>query len=126
MAYPNKEEILKVMSEIEKKHKKGKLKTLKVLSKDATTTDRWKFKISQKLAEFKSIKQLSLEEMAKLLKTDKANLSRILNGHLQKTSLEKLYSYLSMVVIASKDKHLASLFNKKADQFFEFDELKFG
>ncbi len=125
MAYPSKDQIISIMTEIEKSNKKNKVARLKPLEKGATSLEKWKFKISQKIAEFRVVKGLSLEDMSKLLNTDKANISRIMNGHLDKVTLDKLILFLEIILIASKDKKNTEKFHATADKFFEFNEVKF-
>lgn len=126
MAYPSKDQIISIMTEIEKSNKKNKVARLKPLEKGATSLEKWKFKISQKIAEFRVVKGLSLEDMSKLLNTDKANISRIMNGHLDKVTLDKLILFLEIILIASKDKKNTEKFHATADKFFEFNEVKFA
>jgi hypothetical protein len=64
--------------------------------------------------------------MARLLGTDRSNVSKILNGRIEKVSLDRLFSYLRIVVMASKNKKLVSEFNKSVEHFIEFEELKFA
>jgi hypothetical protein len=126
MAYPTKEQIISIMSDIEKLKKNGKIEKLKTLPKNANPITRWKFKISQKMAEFKVIKGLTLDDMSALLKTDKANISRILNGHIEQVTLDKLIQYFEIILIASKNKKAADKFHANADKFFELDDVRFG
>ncbi|MBC7538822.1 MAG: XRE family transcriptional regulator [Bacteriovorax sp.] len=126
MAYPTKEQIISIMSDIEKQKKNGKIGTLKPLAKNATPLIKWKFKLSQKIAEFRVIKGLSLDDMSNLLNTDKANISRIVNGHIEKVTLDKLIQYFEIILIASKNKKASEKFHASADKFFEFDDVRFG
>lgn len=126
MTYPTKEQILSIMSEIEKHKKNGKISKIKPLSKDATPVQKWKFKLSQKIAEFKVVKGLSLEELSLLLNADQANISRIINGHIEKVTLDKLLQYLEIILIASKNKKAAEKFHTTADKFFDFEDVKFA
>ena len=87
---------------------------------------KWKFKVSQKIAEFKIIRNLSLEEMSLILNSDPANISRILNGHIEKVTLDKLIGYLEIILIASKNKKLSDQFQLDADKFFNLQNLKFA
>ena len=48
MAYPSKDQIFQIMSEIEKLKSKGKIRKIKPLSKDASPVLRWKFKMNKK------------------------------------------------------------------------------
>lgn len=115
-----------MMSKIESKKKRKLIRTLKPLKKDVSPILKWKFSLSQKIAEFKGIHQLSLEEMASLLKIDPANLSRIINGRIEKVTLDKLLNYIEILLIASKDKRLSEGFHHKADKFFSLDDVRFG
>lgn len=126
MTYPTKEQIISIMSDIEKLKKNGKIGKLKVLPKNASAIDKWKFKLSQKIAEFKEVKGLSLEDMSNLLKTDKANICRIINGHVGKVTLDKLMQYFEILLIASKNKKVSERFHANADKFFELDDVKFA
>ncbi len=126
MAYPSKDQIFQIMSEIEKLKSKGKIRKLKPLSKDASPVLRWKFKLSQKIAEFKVIKGFTLDEMSNLLEVDPGNLSRILNGHIEKVTLDKLLSYMEILLIASKNKKASDKFHANAEKFFELEDIKFA
>jgi predicted XRE-type DNA-binding protein len=126
MAYPSQEQIIQMMLKIEKKKAKGQIHKIKPLSKDASPLLRWKFKISQKIVEFKVIKGLSLEDMSNLLEVDPGNLSRILNGHIEKVTLDKLLSYLEILLIASKNKKASDNFHANAQKFFELKDVKFA
>jgi predicted XRE-type DNA-binding protein len=126
MSYPNKNQIEAIMSDIEKLHKKNKIAKLSPLPKNAQPLDKWKFKISQKIAEFKTMRGLTLKEMSTLLKTDQANVSRIINGRIEKVTLDKLLQYFEIIIIASKNKKMAEKFHVNADKFFELDEIKFA
>jgi DNA-binding Xre family transcriptional regulator len=126
MTYPSKEEILEMLADIEKKNKNKKRIPLKPLSRDASFSETWKFRISQKISEFKVTKGLSLEDMSQILQTDKANLSRIMNGHLDKITLDKLLSYLEILLVASKNKKIADKFHNEAEKFFKMEDIKFG
>lgn len=126
MTYPTKDQIISIMNDIEKLKKNKKVLKLKSLSKNASAIDKWKFKISQKIAEFKAMKGLSLDEMSYLLKTDKANISRIINGHIEKVTLDKLLQYFEILLVASRNKKIADKFHNEADKFFKFDDVKFG
>ncbi len=88
--------------------------------------EKWKFKLSQKIAEFKVVKGLSLEDMSNLLNTDKANISRIINGHIEKVTLDKLIQYFEILLIASKNKKASQQFHANADKFFELDDVRFA
>lgn len=112
------------MKEIDKNKKSiGKLKPL---SKDASPINKWKFKISQKIAEFRVARGLSLEELSILLEVDKGNIRRIMNGHIEKVTLDKLLAYIEIILIVSKDKNSSNKFHDSADKFFEFEDLKFA
>lgn len=126
MALPSNHEILKALGDIEKKKKKKLDNTVRVPSAHSSVEDRFKFNISQKLLQFKISKGYSCDEMACLLRTDRSNINKILNGKIEKVSLDRLFSYLRIVVIASKNKKLVSSFNKSIEQFIEFEELKFA
>lgn len=126
MTLPSNKEILKAIEVIEKKRKKRQDYTLRVPAKNAPIEERFKFSISQKLLEFKLARNYSFEEMAQILGTDRSNVNKILNGRIEKVSLDRLFSYLSIVVMASKNKKMASDFNKAVEHFIEFEELKFG
>lgn len=126
MALPSNTEILKALDDIEKKKKKKLDNTVRVPSVNAPIEERFKFSISQKLLEFKISKGYSFDEMARLLGTDRSNVNKILNGKIEKVSLDRLFSYLRIVVMASKNKKLVSEFNKSVEHFIEFEELKFG
>ncbi|MEA9356605.1 XRE family transcriptional regulator [Bacteriovorax sp. PP10] len=126
MTYPSQEQIIQMMLKIEKKKAKGQIRKIKPLSKDASPLLHWKFKISQKIVEFKVIKGLSLEDMSNLLEVDPGNLSRILNGHIEKVTLDKLLSYLEILLIASKNKKASDNFHANAQKFFELEDVKFG
>ncbi len=126
MTYPSQSQILQIMSEIEKKKKKGTIPKLKPPGKNPSPQLKWKFKLSQKISEFKIVRGLSLEEMALILKIDPANLSRIINGHIESVTLDKLLSYLEIILIASKNKKNTEKFHQSADKFFELDEIKFA
>lgn len=126
MALPSNPEILKALDEIEKKKKKKLDSTVRVPSVNSPIEERFKFSISQKLLEFKISKGYSFDEMARLLGTDRSNVNKILNGKIEKVSLDRLFSYLRIVVMASKNKKLVSEFNKSVEHFIEFEELKFA
>lgn len=125
MALPSNTAILKALNDIEKKKKKKLDNTVRIPPVGALMEERFKFSISQKLLEFKMSKRYSFDDMAKLLGTDRSNVSKILNGRIEKVSLDRLFSYLKIVVIASKNKKLVSEFNKSVERFIEFEELKF-
>ena len=114
------------MSKIEKQKKAGKINRLKPLPKNADSLMKWKFKLSQKIAEFKIVRNLSLEELAQLLNADQGNVSRIINGHIEKVTLDKLLSYLEIILIAAKNKKLSDQFHADADNFFKLQNLKFA
>ena len=126
MALPSNTEILKALDDIEKKKKKKLDNTVRVPKVNAPLEERFKFSISQKLLEFKISKDYSFDEMARLLGTDRSNVNKILNGRVEKVSLDRLFSYLRIVVMASKNKKLVSEFNKSVEHFIEFEELKFA
>jgi hypothetical protein len=126
MALPSNTEILKVLKSIDKKKNTVNDRTLRVPSKDAPIEVRSKFKISQKLLEFKLSKDYTIDDMSKLLKTDRSNISKILNGHIENVSMDKLLSYLQIVIIASERKQLEKDFFKNTEEYFDFDDIKFG
>ena len=126
MTYPNKKQILSIMSDIEKSKTDGQIKKIKPLPKNSNPLTQWKFKISQKMAEFKTIKGLSLDEMSSLLNTDKANVSRILNGHIENVTLDKLVQYFEIILIASKNKNASKEFHQSAEKFFNLSNIKFA
>lgn len=126
MAFPNNTQILKALEEIEKKKKNNQDSILRIPPANAPVEERFKFNISQKILEFKISKNYTLDDMAKLLGTDRSNVSKILNGRIEKVSLDRLFYYLRIVVLASKNKKMLSDFNKKIEHFIEFEELKFA
>jgi hypothetical protein len=126
MALPSNSEILKALEEIKKKKKKKLDSTVRIPPINAPIEDRFKFSISQKLLEFKISKGYSFDDMATLLGTDRSNVCKILNGLVKNVSLDRLFSYLRIVVMASKNKKLAQAFNKSIESFIEFEELKFA
>jgi len=126
MALPSNTEILNALNDIDKKKKKKLDNTVRIPPIDVPMEERFKFSISQKLLEFKISKGYSFDDMAKLLGTDRSNVNKILNGRVEKVSLDRLFSYLRIVVMASKNKKLVSEFNKSVEHFIEFEELKFG
>ena len=126
MALPTNSQILKALAEIEKKKKTNQDSILRIPPVNAPIEERFKFNISQKILEFKMSKNYSLDDMALLLGTDRSNVSKILNGRIEKVSLDRLFSYLRIVVLASKNKKMLSDFNKKIEHFMEFEELKFA
>ena len=126
MALPSNSAILKALDDIEKKKKKKLDNTVRIPLLDAPMEERFKFSISQKLLEFKISKGYSFDDMAKLLGTDRSNVNKILNGRVEKVSLDRLFSYLRIVVMASKNKKMVSEFNKSVEHFIEFEELKFA
>ena len=126
MALPNNLEILKALAEIDRKKKKKQDSTIRVPAKDAPVEERFKFNISQKLLEFKIARGYSFEDMAKILGTDRSNVSKILNGKISKVSLDRMFFYLRIIVLASKNKKMLNDFNKNVEHFIEFEELKFG
>lgn len=126
MTYPNKDQIISIMTKIEKQKRSGKINKLKPLTKDASPLQKWKFKLSQKIAEFKVVRGLSLEEMSQLLNADQGNISRIINGHIEKVTLDKLLQYLEVILIASKNKKAMATFHINADHFFELGDVKFA
>lgn len=125
MALPTNTEILKALAEIEKKKKANLDSIIRIPPVNAPIEERFKFSLSQKILEFKMAKDYSLDDMAKLLGTDRSNVSKILNGRIEKVSLDRLFSYLRIVVIASKNKKMLTVFNKNVESFIEFEELKF-
>ncbi len=126
MALPTNKAILKALAEIEKKKKKKLDNTVRIPPIDAPMDERFKFSISQKLLEFKLSKGYSFDDMAYLLDTDRSNINKILNGRVEKVSLDRLFLYLRIVVLASKNKKLVSDFNESVEHFIEFEELKFA
>ena len=126
MALPSNTAILKALDEIEKKKKKKLDNTVRIPSLDASIEERFKFRISQKLLEFKMSKGYSFDDMARLLRSDRSNVSKILNGRIKKVSLDRLFSYLRIVVMATRNKKLVSDFNKSVEHFIKFEELKFA
>jgi predicted XRE-type DNA-binding protein len=126
MSYPNKNQIEAIMNDIEKLRKKNKIAKLSPLPKNAPPIDKWKFKISQKIAEFKTMRGLTLKEMSALLKTDQANVSRIINGRIEKVTMDKLLQYFEIVIIASKNKKMAEKYHLTADKFFDLNEIQFA
>ena len=126
MTYPNQSQILKIMKDIENKKKKGEISKLNTLANNASSLLQWKFKLSQKISEFKITRGLTLEETALILSIDPANLSRIINGHVERVTLDKLLSYIEIILIASKNKQNSEIFKKSADKFFELDDIKFA
>jgi hypothetical protein len=126
MAFPSNIKILKVLESIEKNKNKKDDKILRVPMRDGSIEERFKFNISQKFLEFKLAKEYTIDDMSKLLKTDRSNVSKILNGRLEKVCLEKLFQYLRIVVLASKNKELEKEFLKKTEEYIDFDEIKFA
>ena len=126
MTYPSQDQIFQMLSKIEKQKRKGQIRKIKPISKDASPILHWKFKISQKLVEFKVTREFTLEDMSNLLEIDPGNLSRILNGHIEKVTLDKLLSYLEILLIASKNKKISDKFHASAQKFFELEDIKFA
>lgn len=126
MTIPSNVEILKALKEIEKKQKKKSVSIVRVPPKNAPIEERFKFSISQKLLEFKIAKGYSIDDMSKLFGTDRSNINKILNGRVEKVSLDRLFAYLRIAVLASDNKRMLSEFNKNIEHFIVFDHLKFA
>jgi DNA-binding Xre family transcriptional regulator len=126
MPLPSNDDILEVLAIIEKNKKNWKDTSLLIPRKDAPLDVRFKFMITQKLLQFKVHKGYSIQEMAQLLGTDKGNLSRILNGKIEKVTIDRLFNYLRICVIASQDKKILKAFNEATEEFIQFKQLKFA
>ena len=114
MKYPEKERILKVLEKIEQK----KILPTKLISSDASITDKMKFGICQKIIRYKRDADFSGKELAEILGVTPAVVSRILHCSIERFTIDTLLAYYEKLLFAKKDKKALKEFKKQLETFF--------
>lgn len=91
MGFPSESELKKIRKKLEKAQ--GTL----MLSPNATPLERFRWDICQKFVIYKQEHELSVDEMAKLLGTDKAKVSKILRHRIESFSTDRLLEHLQIL-----------------------------
>ena len=84
MGFPNKSRLARVRTRLEKAE--GTL----MPSPDASPLDRFRWELCQKFVQYKIEHELSQEELAAVLKVDKAKVSKILHHRIDEFSTDRL------------------------------------
>lgn len=91
MGFPSESELKRVRKKLAKAE--GTL----MLSPNATPLEKFRWDICQKFVVYKQKHKLSLEEMADLLGTDKAKVSKILRHRIESFSTDRLVTLLQII-----------------------------
>lgn len=91
MAFPSESELRKV------RRKLAKAEGTLMLAPNATALEKFRWDICQKFVVYKQKHNLSLEEMAKELGTDKAKVSKILRHRIESFSTDRLVTLLQII-----------------------------
>jgi predicted XRE-type DNA-binding protein len=86
--WPNKEELDKILPELEKVE--GTLH----LNKNASPLDRFRWELCQRILKYQIEHDLKQKELAKMLNIDEPQMSRILRHRIEKVSTDKLASFV--------------------------------
>jgi len=114
MKYPEKERILKVLEQIEQK----KILPTKLLSHDASTTQKVKFGICQKIIRYRRETEYTGKELAEILGVTPAVISRILHCNIERFTIDTLLAYYEKLLFAKKDKKALKEFKKQFEMLF--------
>ncbi len=91
MGFPSESELKKIRKKLEKAE--GTL----MLPPNATALEKFRWDICQKFVVYKQKHKLSLEEMADVLGTDKAKVSKILRHRIESFSTDRLVNLLQII-----------------------------
>ncbi len=91
-------EVLKIAEESE---------SVRPLPKDADAVDLLKYKLCRQILIFKETQGISLDEMSKRLEVGKTDVSKIINYHIDRYTIDKLYS-LTLKVIPNFELDIAA------------------
>ena len=99
--YPTEKQIKLALEKIKKAD------AARPLPPDADIVDKSKYNLCQGLCKYALNHSLTLKDMANILKIDKAEVSRILNCHINRFTLDRLIR-LSLIVYPKKSYKLAA------------------
>lgn len=91
MSFPSESELKKIRKKLKKTS--GTL----MLPPNPTPLEKFRWDICQKFVIYKHEKNLTLEEMAEILGTDKAKLSKILRHRIESFSTDRLLTLLQII-----------------------------
>ena len=91
MTFPSESELKKIRKKLAKA--KGTL----MIAPNATPLEKFRWEICQKFVIYKQKHDLSIEEFAKLLGTDKAKVSKILRHRIDSFSTDRLLNLLQII-----------------------------
>ncbi|MCY4643848.1 MAG: hypothetical protein OXB88_04465 [Bacteriovoracales bacterium] len=117
MSYPDKNRILKVLDDIQKR----KLKPTVVIEKNASPIDKMKFNICQKIIKFKRIKNYSNKDISEIIGVGPAVISRVLHCQIDRFKIDSLLIYYLCLVTSSQDKKLIKKFDRELEGFLADD-----
>ncbi len=113
MTYPDRNRIFKVLDKI----KKGKVRPILLLDKDASPIDKIKFNICQQIIKFKRDYDYNSKNLSEMIGVGPAVISRILHCQIDRFKIDSLLSYYFCLVISSKDKKLMMKFSEDSAKF---------
>ena len=113
MSYPDKDRILKVMSNLEK----GKIKPTHIIDKDASPIDQMKFNICQQIIKFKRVNEYTSREIAEIAGVGPAVISRVLHCQIDRFKIDSLLGYYFCLVTSSNNNKLMKQFTKELTTF---------
>ncbi len=96
MAFPSESELKKIRKKL------SRVEGTLVPGPEATALELFRWEICQKFVVYKRENDTTLEEMAKLLKTDKAKLSKILRNRVDSFSTDRLITMLQKLYPKTK------------------------
>lgn len=109
MAYPSKEEIVKVLDQIER----GRIKATRLIPANASLSDQVKFALCQRVIRFKMVRGYSNKELGQLMGVTPAVVTRIVHCHIERFKIDSLLSYYECLLISLKSKKAISDFKKE-------------
>ena len=96
MGFPSESELKRI------RRKLSRTQGTLMLSPDATPLERFRWDICQKFVVYKQKKRLTVEQLAKILGTDKAKVSKILRHRIQSFSTDRLLTLLQIIYPETK------------------------
>jgi len=96
MGFPSESKLKKV------RRKLARVQGTRMLSPHASPLERFRWDICQKFVIYKQKNDLTVDEMAKLLGTDKAKVSKILRHRIESFSTDRLLTMLQIIYPETK------------------------
>jgi hypothetical protein len=115
MAYPDKDQIVKILELIEK----GKIKPTRFVGKDEPPIDQMKFNLCQRMIRFKREQELTSQHIAKILDIGPAVVSRIMHCEIDRFKVDSLLNYYFALLISTDNDKLVAKFKKEVASFLK-------